>query len=110
MAELEEQFGITKLSYILIETGKQKIRGFSGTMTKEEINELSTIANVEIIGLYLIKKERNLRLSLDATQIFQNQISKNIVEINDKQLREWLRGMNIDIKKRKWDLCGKTRR
>jgi len=48
-------------------------------MIKEEINELSTIANVEIIGLYLIKKERNLRLSLDATQIFQNQISKNIV-------------------------------
>jgi len=68
-------------------------------MIKEEINELSTIANVEIIGLYLIKKERNLRLSLDATQIFQNQISKNIVEINDKQLEEWLRGNNIDIKK-----------
>lgn len=97
--ELEEQFGITKLPYLLIETGKQKIRGFSGTMTKEEIRELGEIANVEIIGVYLIKKERKLRLSLDGIMILKDQISKNVVEINDEQLELWLRGKNLDIKK-----------
>ena len=97
LRELEEQFGITELPYLLLETGKEKIRGFSGTMTKEEIIELSKIANVEIIGLYLFKKEKNLRLSLDATQILVNQINKNIIEINKDQLESWLRGKNLDI-------------
>jgi len=98
LAELEEQFGISKLPYLLLETGKQKIRGFSGTMTKEEIKELSTIANVEIVGAYLMKRERSLRLSLDATRILKSQIKKNIVEIDDEQLEDWLRGKNIDLK------------
>jgi len=97
--ELEEQFGIEKLPYLLIETGKQKIRGFSGTMTKEEIRELGEIANVEIIGIYLIKKERKLRLSLDGSIILKDQISKNVVEIDNEQLELWLRGKNLDIKK-----------
>jgi len=99
LRELEEQFGIEKLPYLLIETGKQKIRGFSGTMTKEEIRELGEIANVEIIGIYLIKKERKLRLSLDGSMILKDQISKNVVEIDDEQLELWLRGKNLDIKK-----------
>ena len=99
LAELEDQFGIKKLPYILVETGKQKVRGFSGTMTREEIRELGEIANVEIIGAYLIKRDRDLRLSLDATHILASQINKNIVGINDKQLDEWLRGNNLDIKK-----------
>ena len=99
LAELEEQFGITKLNYLLLETGKEKIRGFSGTMTKEEIKELGEIANVEIIGLYLIKKERKLRLSLDATHTLKDQITKNIIEINNNQLEDWLRGKNLEIVK-----------
>ncbi|MCH7568400.1 MAG: hypothetical protein IIA87_03180 [Nanoarchaeota archaeon] len=96
--ELEEQFGVTELPYILIETGKEKIRGFSGNMTKDEILELSKIANVEIIGLYLLKKERDLRLSLDATQVLASQISKNIIEINNEQFNFWIRGKNLDIR------------
>ena len=99
LAELEDHFGIKKLPYILVETGKQKVRGFSGTMTREEIRELSGIANVEIIGAYLIKRDRDLRLSLDATHILADQINKNVIEINDEQLDEWLRGNNLDIKK-----------
>ena len=99
LSELEEQFGIEKLPYLLLETGKEKIRGFSGTMTKEEITELGKISNVEIVGLYLIKKEKNLRLSLDATHLLKEQISKNIIEINNVQLGDWLRGKNLDIAK-----------
>ena len=99
LTELEEQFGITKLPYLLVETGKQKIRGFSGTMIKEEIIELGKIANVEIVGLYLVKREKELRLSLDATQILANKINKNILEINNKQVEEWLGGKNLDIQK-----------
>jgi len=101
LRQLEEQFGIEELPFMLIETGKQKIRGFSGTMTKEEIRELGEIANVEIIGAYLIKKERKLRLSLDGTTILKEQISKNVVEIDDEQLESWFKGNNLDVQKEK---------
>ena len=97
--ELEENFGILKLDYLLIETGKQKIRGFSGTMTKEEIKELSEIANVEIIGIYLFRREGNLRLSLDGTHLLKKQMTKNIIEISDKEIELWLHGKNLEIVK-----------
>ena len=32
LRELNEKFGISKLPYLLFETGKEKIRGFSGTL------------------------------------------------------------------------------
>ena len=96
--ELEEKFGISNLSGILMETGKEKIRMFSGTMTREEIIELSYISNVEIIGIYLIKKERDLRLSFDATQVLAKQIKKEILEINDKQFEDWMLGKDLNVK------------
>ena len=73
--ELDERFGISKdkLNYMLLETGKEKIRAFSGTMTREEIFELGKIANVEIIGLYAVKKERNLRFSLDFSVLLRKE-------------------------------------
>ena len=101
IAQLEEQFGITELPYLLLETGKEKIRGFSGSMTKAEIISLSRLINVEIIGLYLFKKEegsKRMRLSLDATHLLSSQLTKNVIEITDEQKEIWLRGNNLDIK------------
>jgi len=97
LAQLKEQFGITKLPYLLIETGKEKVRGFSGNLTKEEIKALWNATNIEIIGMYLFKKEKRekLRLSLDASHILKNQITKNIFELSDKQLEDWIRGRDI---------------
>ena len=118
LVKLEEQFGISDLPYLLIESGKEKIRGFSGHLSKEEINEISLILNIEIMGLYLLKQEQDLRLSLDATTLLKEQITKNIIDISDAQLQEWLRGRDLDIKtpkgtiiiKNKDDLigCGKS--
>ena len=96
--ELEEQYGITELPYLLLETGKQKIRGFSGHLSKEEIVQLTRLTNVEIIGAYLInKKDQDARISFDAIQLFKEQITKNIIEINNQQLQLWLRGYDLEI-------------
>src|SRR3989344_5796638 len=82
---LKERFGIENLPYLLIESGKEKIRGYSGSLSKDEIMELSKIARIEIVGLYLMNIRDELRLSFDATQMLQNQIQKNIVEISKEQ-------------------------
>ena len=100
LKELKERFGIEKLdSWILVETGKKKIRGFTGNMTREEIKELIEISNLELLGTYLVKKETAvLRLGFDATQILKDKITKNIFEIDDSQLESWMNGNNLDEK------------
>jgi len=97
IAQLKEQFGIESLPYLLIESGKEKIRAFSGSLSKEEISEISNLVRVELIGLYLIKKEHDLRLSLDATTLLKDQITRNILELNDEQFESWIRGYDLDI-------------
>jgi NOL1/NOP2/fmu family ribosome biogenesis protein len=95
---LNEQFGLTELPFLLIESGKEKIRGFTGHMSKDEMVELSKLANIEIVGLYIIKREADLRLSLDATHLLSKQLTKNIIDINDEQYQQWIRGHDLDIK------------
>lgn len=97
LEQLKQQFGIEDLPYLLVESGKEKIRAFSGSMSKEEIEELSTVAQIESIGLYLIKKEHDLRLSFDGAQILSKQVKKNIVEITDIDYQEWIRGYDLPI-------------
>ena len=116
--ELNEQFGISELPYLLIESGKEKIRAFSGHLSKEEIYQIGNIAKIELIGLYLLKKEEDYRLSIDATHLLKNQINKNIIEINEEQFQQWIRGKDIEIESQKGTLvikykedfigCGKS--
>lgn len=99
LKELKEQFGISNLPYLLIESGKEKIRAFSGHLSKEEIIQIAEIANVEIIGLYLLKREDDFRLSLDATTMLKNQIVNHIIEIDNVQFHDWIRGNDLEIEK-----------
>lgn len=98
-SELDEKFGIDKVNYLLFETGKDKIRGYSGHLTREEIMELGEIANVEIIGMYLFKKEVwGVRLSHDAVHAFSDKIKKGIFSIGKEDFDKWIRGNDIDVK------------
>ena len=98
LKQLNLQFGITKIPHLLIETAKNKFRGYTGTLSKEEISELNRTTNIESIGLYLIKEEGGeLRLSIDATHLFKDQITKNIVEIDKSQFEKWIRGHALNI-------------
>ena len=67
-------------------------------LTREEIFQLSELANIEVIGMYLIsQKDDDMRLNFDAVSLFRNQITKKIVEIDKKQLDLWMRGYDLDI-------------
>lgn len=98
--KLNEQFGIETLSFLLIESGKEKIRAFSGHLSKDEISKISDIANIEVLGLYLLKEENSeFRLSLDASLLLSKQLTKNIIEINEEEYQLWIRGHNLPIQK-----------
>ena len=96
---LEEEYGITDFPVLLIETGKQKLRAFTGSLSKEEIMELNETVNVELIGMYTIsRRDDDMRLNFDAIPIYKDQITKNILEINEDQYNHWIRGYDLDIK------------
>lgn len=97
--ELEELYGINNLSnYQLLETGKKKIRAFSGTLSNEEIIKLAQSIRIEIIGMYMVsKRDDQARVNFDALPVLKNQITRNIIEINKEQLEKWIRGQDLEI-------------
>lgn len=96
VGELKTQFGIEDIPYLLIETGKEKIRGFSGSLSKDEIMKLGEEVKIEIVGVYLLKHEHDYRLSFDAALLFSEQIKSNILEINEEQFYKWIRGYDLE--------------
>ena len=95
--QLGKQFGVEDFPHLLIESGKEKIRAFSGSLSKDEIAKLSQIANIELIGLYFIKREDYYRLSLDAIHLLKSQINKNIADISEEQFNKWIRGNDLEL-------------
>jgi len=105
LEQLNTQFGITNLPYLMIQFGAEKLRLYSGVLSKEELYYLDNELRIENIGLYFAKYERNnqnnineIRLTIDGVQLLKSQITKNIVELDDIQANQWLSGNDLDIK------------
>lgn len=98
LQQLNEQFGISKLPYLLLRFGKEKIRVYSGSLSSEELNALDKNLRIENAGLYLAKQHpEGLRLSMDSLSLFKEQINKNILELKDKEAEEWFKGQDLLI-------------
>lgn len=98
LAQLNEQFGIQELHYLLLQFGKEKIRLYSGSLSKEELITLDKTLRIENIGLYSINQQQEeLRLTLDGIQLFKNQITKNILPLTNQQSDKWFKGNDLDI-------------
>jgi len=96
--ELNSNFGISEIPRVLFETGKEKIRGFSGDLSVDEIYLFDRIANVEFLGIYLFKFELgHMRLGFDGAILLKNQINKNIALLDKEQASKWMNGHNIDM-------------
>ena len=120
ITQLNKQFGITDLPYLIIQFGKEKLRLYTGNLSKEELYHLDNEIRIENIGLYFAKweEENDIRLTIDGVQLLKNQITKNILELNDNQADQWLKGNDLDIKEeRGWKIlkhnneflgCGKS--
>jgi NOL1/NOP2/fmu family ribosome biogenesis protein len=99
LEQLNKQFGITDLPYLIIQFGKEKLRLYTGNLSKEELYHMDNELRIENIGLYFAKYETDgIRLTLDGVQLLKNQITKNILELDDKQTNDWLKGNDLEIK------------
>lgn len=95
--------GDFKLNYLFMSTGTEAIRTYSGHLSTDEILKIWRHFPIEAVGLYFGKEtinkhgKRECRVSLDALHILKDQITKNIVELNDEQVLKWFKGDNIDL-------------
>ena len=98
-----EVFGIEKLPFTLVRTGKERIRAFSGDWDNEQIMDFWKSFHVEGVGLYLGKEMisksgvRKARLSVDGMHTLKDQISKLIIQLTEEQAAEWFRGRDVNL-------------
>ncbi len=91
-------YGIKDLPYLLTKSGKEKIRGYSGSLSVKQIIDLNNEVGIELLGLYLMHEYHdNMRLSFDAISALKSQITENILELDDKQAEEFLKGRDIAL-------------
>jgi NOL1/NOP2/fmu family ribosome biogenesis protein len=89
-------YGITQLPYLLIESGKEKIRGYTGNLLMKDLTDLDREIGLELVGMYLFHDYGdNIRISFDAVSALKGKITKNIIELNDEQALEFLKGRDI---------------
>lgn len=97
--KLKNQFGIKEIPGILLKRGKERIFLYEGEFTEYEIKILERQVQVERVGVYFCKFQNDeVRLSIEGTQILQDQITKNIFELDEKQVEIWMQGSELNIK------------
>lgn len=91
-----EKFGIQELPRHLIQTGKEKIRAFSGEISGEEIMSIWNNIHVEGIGLNLLNvSDDEPRITLDGLHLLKPE--KRILELDKKQAEQWMKGKELEI-------------
>jgi len=95
LSMLEKQWGFKeKPDYAFLETEKGKIY----IANKEIFNlDLSKI-KINSVGMYFAEARAGIRLSIEGSQIVGKKATKNVVELNDKEAKQWLMGIDIDKK------------
>ena len=102
LQKLNSQFGIKKIPGILVQKGKERIFLFQGESTENELYKLNNVTEIERIGIYIGKifePTGEMRLSIEGTQIFKDQIRNNIFILDKKEdYEKWMNGQELQIK------------
>ncbi|HEB47089.1 MAG TPA: hypothetical protein ENI22_01325 [Candidatus Pacearchaeota archaeon] len=97
--ELEEQFGIKNIPGLILRKGEERLFLFSGSFNKKEIKNLEKIVPIERIGVYFAKlMDGRVKLSIEGTYALKNQIEKNIFELEENQVENWMKGQELPVK------------
>ena len=96
--------GKLKTKNLFLMTGLEKIRAYSGSLSKDEIMALWRMFPIEGLGMYFGKLTINrhgvkeARLSTDALHLMKDQITDNILDLDEEQVLVWFSGKNFELK------------
>lgn len=95
---LNKQFGIEQIDGMIIKIGEERLFLFDGGLNEKELRKIESIVQIERIGVYFGKFQNDMiRLSIEGVQLLQNQIKRNIFEIPEDQIENWLMGQDLLI-------------
>ena len=81
------------LDYVFLKTEKEKIYIVNKDISKVDLGKL----RINTIGLYFAEvKDNNIRLSIEGSQIIGPKAKKNVLELNEKEVKEWMRGNDLE--------------
>ncbi len=104
LEKLKNQFGITSLPGIILKRGKERLFLYQGSLTKKQIYELDNTLPIERVGIYFGKIQNDkIRLSIEGTQLFKDQITKNTCELDSSEVSIWMHGQELLINTGKKD-------
>lgn len=91
---LKEHYGIKelKIDKAFLKSTKDRIYLISKKLSELDPKNL----RINIIGLYFAKLEKNeIRLSIEGSQIIGPKATKNVIEVDEEQIKAWIRGGDI---------------
>lgn len=102
LESLNNQFGITKINGIILRIGQERLFLYQGSLNIEKIKELEKEVPIERVGVYFAKmQDGGIRLSIEGTHIFKDQIKKNFFIMDDVQLIDWMHGRELLVNSEK---------
>ena len=89
--KIDKQFGVVpELDYIFLKNTQDRIFAVSKKLKEFDIGNL----RVNRVGLYFGKVEDGLlRLTIEGVQLIKP--NDNVLEINEEQLKDWVKGQNL---------------
>jgi NOL1/NOP2/fmu family ribosome biogenesis protein len=92
LSKLDNQYGFKdKLDYAFFMNPKGKI-----FLLSKKFGELETDVHINSLGLYFgTIKGSEIRLSVEGSQLIGPKAKKNVISLDNEELREWLRGEDL---------------
>jgi len=91
---IEEQWGAKlKLDYTFAKNSKNRVFIVNKDINKIDFSKL----RINSVGMYFCDLENEIRLSIEGSQIIGPKAVKNVVEINEEQTKQWLKGEDLEI-------------
>ncbi len=90
---IEKQFGFKPvMDYLFIMSKDDRIY-----IANNDLNIDLSMLNVNSIGLYFGRIIHNeFKLTIEGTQLLGKYAKKNVIELTDKEVMDWMHGFNID--------------
>jgi NOL1/NOP2/fmu family ribosome biogenesis protein len=97
--KLNQKYGISEIKGLIMRRGEERLFLYTGSLKPNEIKIFEKISQIERAGFYFARVVRDeIRLSIEGTHFFKDQISKNIFKLDDELLGQWMKGQELYIK------------
>ena len=94
MKKLNDQWGFdSKLDYAFLRNNNNKIFIVNKDISKIDFERL----RINSVGLYFCEISDKIRLSIEGSQIIGPKATKNIVEIDEEQAKQWIKGEDTPV-------------